>query len=218
MKHIDHYTFFQKRIVRRAAWAAAVLAAALAVTAYWTAEVHDAQRQLADRLIRLHVIANSDSDADQALKLQVRDAVLARAEEILAAAPDLAAAEKALRAALPELSDLAEDVMEGEGFPYAASGTLGWERYPTRVYDTFSLPAGEYLSLRLVLGEGGGQNWWCVVFPPLCSAATSEEFSQTAEAAGMTGEEIALMTEETGGAVVRFKLVEAVESFLQSVF
>ena len=218
MRHSVHHSLFSKRAARRLFWLTAALAAAAAVTAYWTVEIHGAQRQLAEKLIRLHVIANSDSGADQALKLQVRDAVLERAEEILSAAPDLAEAEAALRRALPELTALAEEVMEGEGFAYPAAGTLSWERYPTRVYDTFSLPAGEYLSLRLVLGEGRGQNWWCVMFPPLCNAATSEDFSQTAEAAGLTAEEIALLTEESGGAVVRFKLVEAVESLLQSVF
>ena len=186
--------------------------AAFCVTAAWGA--HRAQEGLAEKLIRLHVIANSDSEEDQKLKLQVRDAVLAQAEEILEACGDLDEAEEELRAALGRLSAIAEETAAQAGCGDPVSAELSYEMYPTREYDTFRLPAGRYLSLRLTIGEGKGRNWWCVVFPPLCNAATTEEFTDAGEAAGLTTEELALLTEESGEYVVRFKIVEWVEEIL----
>ena len=175
------------------------LAVGLCATAVWGA--HRTQERLAEKLIRLHVIANSDSEADQALKIQVRDAILREAEEQLGAALDRMAA-------------AAEETVARAGYAYPVSAALSFERYPTREYASFKLPAGRYLSLRITIGAGEGRNWWCVVFPPLCSAATTEEFSQTAQAAGLTAEELALLTEESQGYVVRFKVIEWVEELL----
>ncbi len=188
------------------------LVTALCATAAWSA--HQSQRQLAEKMIRLHVIANSDSAADQALKLEVRDAILQRAEEILTDCEDMTEAEETLSALLPELEEIAAETVSEAGFYYAVSADLSLERYPARTYDSFSLPAGSYLSLRLTIGAGEGKNWWCVVFPPLCNAATTEEFTDSAEAAGLTEEEVALITQESEGYVVRFKLIDWVESLL----
>ena len=188
---------------------------ALAVTAAWTAaDAHGTQVGLAGKLIRLHVVANSDSEADQAVKLLVRDAVLERAEAQLADCAAMAEAEARLAELLPELEEAAAAILAREGLPYSVRASLGWEQFPTREYDTFTLPAGRYLSLRLTLGEGTGQNWWCVVFPPLCMSATTEEFSGGAQAAGLTDEEIALVTQESEGCVVRFKIIELVEEWI----
>ena len=185
---------------------------ALAATTVWAAsDAHRAQMDLAGKLIRLHVVANSDSRADQAVKLQVRDAVLEQAETLLAGCADLEEAEAALGEALPSLERAAGAVTAAAGYDYPVRSALAWEDYPTREYSTFALPAGRYLSLRITLGEGEGRNWWCVVFPPLCMAATNEDFTGCAEAAGLTEEEVALVTQESGACVVRFKLVEWVE-------
>ena len=179
--------------------AACSLVMALCVTVAWGA--HQAQRQLAEKMIRLHVIANSDSEADQALKLPVRDAILAEAEEQLGAA-------------LGRMTAIAEATVAQAGYDYEVSAVLSYEVYPTRDYETFRLPAGQYLSLRMTIGAGAGRNWWCVVFPPLCNAATTEEFVKTAEGAGLTAEELALLTEESEGVVVRFKVIEWVEGIV----
>ena len=188
---------------------------ALAATAAWAAaDAHGTQRELAGKLIRLHVVANSDSPSDQALKLKVRDAVLAQAEAGLEGCTTLAEAEERLSALLPELEAAAEETAAAAGYGGPIRSSLTWENYPTRTYDTFSLPAGAYLSLRLTIGEGAGRNWWCVVFPPLCMAATTEEFADGAGEAGLTEEEIALITGESEGCVVRFKLIELVEGWL----
>lgn len=158
------------------------------------------QRILSDKVLRLHVIAASDSDADQQLKLLVRDAVL---EVANGETPDLAAIERAARG-----------VIEREGYSYPVNVELGREDYPTRNYDTFALPAGNYNSLRVIIGGGEGKNWWCVLFPPLC-VSTAEEFEETARSAGLSDEEIALISKEDG-AEVRFRVAEwfqAVASF-----
>ena len=188
---------------------------ALAVTAAWTAaDAHGLQRELAGKLIRLHVVANSDSGADQTLKLQVRDAVLEQAEMLLAGCGDAAEAEMRLEESLLELEQAAEGVVRAQGYAYPVCASLGWEGYPTRAYDTFTLPAGRYLSLRVTIGAGEGKNWWCVAFPPLCMSATTEDFTGRAEAAGLTEEELGLITGESRGCAVRFKIIEWVESCL----
>ena len=176
----------------------------LLVTGAWAANT---QGELADKVVRLHVIANSDSEEDQALKLQVRDAVLDRTEEILRASADRAEAAERLEAALPELERLAEETAAANGFDCGVTAELTETSFPTKEYDGFALPAGKYLALRIVIGEGAGQNWWCVVFPPLCTAAASE-VPETALAAGLTEDQVSLITEEDGGYTLRFKVVE----------
>ena len=159
------------------------------------------QRRLADKVVRLHILANSDSEADQALKLRVRDAVLERREELLRQAEDRAGAEEALRRALPELEALAETAAS----PYAVQAELTeGVAFPTREYGEVALPAGEYMALRLTIGEGAGRNWWCVVFPPLC-AQTTTDASVTAMAG--LGEDQGLVQRQEGY-VLKFKSLE----------
>ena len=165
------------------------------------------QRDLADRVVRLHVLANSDSEEDQALKLLVRDAVLERATALLEQTESRAEAEALLRESLPELETIAEETVRANGYSYAVTAELEDTSFPTKEYDGFSLPAGEYLALRILIGEGAGQNWWCVVFPPLCTAA-SADVPETALAAGLTEDQVGLMTEEDSGYVLKFKAVE----------
>ena len=163
--------------------------------------------QLADRVVRLHVLANSDSEADQALKLLVRDKVLAQAEALLRQAGDRGEAEALLRDRLPELERTARGAVRAAGYGYAVRASLEEMEFPTRVYDGFTLPAGKYLALRVVIGSGGGRNWWCVVFPPLCTAAASE-VPETAMAAGLSRDQVGLITEENQGYVLKSKAVE----------
>ena len=165
------------------------------------------QAQLADRVVRLHVLANSDGEEDQELKLLVRDRVLARATELLPQAGTRAEAESLLRRALPELEALAARELQANGCDYPVTAELTDTEFPTREYDGFTLPAGEHLALRVVIGEGAGRNWLCVVFPPLCTAA-SAEVPAAALAAGLTEDQVGLITEEDRGYVLKFKTVE----------
>ena len=144
---------------------------ALAVTLLWGAWSLHRQDDLQEKMIRLHVIANSDSDADQTLKLCVRDAVLCRAEDILRQSADMTEARARLRDSLPAIGDAAAQELAAQGSGYAVSVALEDTEFPRKTYDGFALPAGEYLALRVVIGAGEGRNWWCVLYPGLCSFA-----------------------------------------------
>ena len=182
------------------------------------------QARLADKVVRLHILANSDDPADQALKLRVRDAVLSRSEILLEGAQDRAEAAARLRRALPELEETAKKTLAENNWYGPVSARVGESAFPTKEYDGFSLPAGRYLALQIAIGAGGGHNWWCVVFPPLCTAAaTSEDNTEAAVPENtahetktnqsewedvFSAEEIRLITEEDRGYVLKFKIVE----------
>ena len=157
------------------------------------------QQRLAAGLVRLHVLAASDEAEEQAVKLRVRDAVLRYLAPQLEGAKSADEAEAILAGKLDGVRSAAERAAEGR----AVHVTLGDERYPTRDYAGFSLPAGRYRSLRVVLGEGKGHNWWCVVFPPVCPAAVEREAVRPV----MNPEDYALITREDGWQI-RFRLVE----------
>lgn len=163
---------------------------------------------LADRVLRLHVVANSDSAEDQAVKLKVRDAVLAQAQPVLEHITDSRQAEVALRPILEDLERTAAAVLESEGSGDRVLVEISDQWFPTKQYDRFALPAGQYRALRVVIGDGEGQNWWCVVFPPLCFAAVTEEVTAAAAMAGLSEDQVALITGQDGGYVLKFKVIE----------
>ena len=201
-------TASSKRLRR---WELALLLG-LALAALLGARLDGAQGALADKVLRLHVLANSDSQADQALKLRVRDAVLERAEGLLAGAEDRAAAEALLAARLPDLAAAGADAVGAAGYGYPVTVSLEdscW--FPTRVYEDFALPAGRYTALRVEIGAGAGRNWWCVVFPPLCLGSVSETAEETAAQAGLTEREVALLAGGEGEYQIKFRAVELVE-------
>ena len=166
------------------------------------------QTELADSVIRLHVIANSDSGEDQALKLAVRDRVLEQAESLYPQGANLEESRRALEGHLNALAAAGQAVVEEWGYDYPVSAELTRCWFPTKEYDGFSLPAGEYEALRVVIGEGEGQNWWCVAFPPLCLGAASETVEEAAQAGSFTREQAGLITGETEGYVLKFKGME----------
>lgn len=165
------------------------------------------QEELSEKVVRLHVLANSDSEEDQALKLLVRDAVLETTTKRLAGVADRGEAAQRLYEILPELQCMAEQVIQSQGYAYPVRTEVAPVDFPTKTYDGFSLPAGEYLALRVLIGEAAGQNWWCVVFPPLCTAVTAD-VPLAALSAGLTEEQVALITEESPQYVLKFKSVE----------
>ena len=187
-------------------WEIALLASLLAVLLVCAFPLQ-VQSKLADKLTRLHVLANSDSTEDQQLKLQVRDAVYAATEEILIQSESQQQAVQQLQEALPHLQQLAQQTLRQQGSAYTVTLRLEETEFPYKEYDGFALPAGKYLALRVLIGEAQGANWWCVVFPPLCSAG-AEQLSQTAQKAGFTPEEITLLTEGRESLVLRFRFLE----------
>ena len=184
-------------------WEAALLLA-VAAALLWGACTLQRQDALEQKVIRLHVIANSDNEADQALKLRVRDRVLVLTEDILRQSGDMEEARQRLAEALPRLQQTAAEEIAAQGSHYAVSTALKETEFPTR----------EYLALRVVIGEGAGKNWWCVVFPPLCTTAACD-FQETAVSGGLGEEDLSLITEEDGGYVLRFRAVELWEGLRQ---
>ena len=172
--------------------------------------------QLADKVVRLHILANSDSEEDQALKLRVRDRVLERATELLEQTGDRREAADVLQSHLPELERIAAEEISDCGYEYDVTAEVANTMFPTKEYDGFTLPAGEYLALRIIIGEGNGHNWWCVVFPPLCTTAAAD-VPASALAAGFDEEEVALVTEENEGYVLKFKAMEWWETIREKI-
>ena len=172
------------------------------------------QTALADQVIRLHVLANSVSEADQALKLKVRDRVLETAEEYFTPGATLEETQAVLTAHLADIAAAGAEQVAEEGYQYPVTVSME-ENYwfPTKEYTDFALPAGNYTALRVVIGEGGGQNWWCVVFPPLCLGSVSETAAQTALSGGFSEDQVSLITGEDEGYVVKFKAIELWEEF-----
>ncbi|MDY3224348.1 MAG: stage II sporulation protein R [Candidatus Faecousia sp.] len=157
----------------------------LAAALVWTFQLIRDREYLNRELIRFHVVANSDSEEDQAIKLRVRDAVLESLYDGLADIGDVETAKAYLRENLPKIQSIANQTLEAAGVDSRAVATLCQETFDIRNYDTFTLPAGVYESLRIVIGEGEGKNWWCVAFPTLCLSATTEGFEEAAQTAGM---------------------------------
>lgn len=169
-----------------------------------------------DSVLRLHVLANSDSEEDQELKLAVRDALLTVGEGMFDACRSREEAQCIVEERLSLFEETARAVVSERGYDYDVTLHLGYEEYPRRQYEAAAFPAGEYLSLRVVIGEGTGENWWCVLFPPMCMSAASG--TRTAEEAyisvGLTGEQYRVITEsESTTYAVRFKILEALEAW-----
>ena len=189
----------------------ALLGALLATAAV----IQQEQQTLAGKLIRLHVVANSDSKEDQLLKLQVRDAVLAVTAAVDAQSGD---PEENLKQLLPRIKQAAEECLRRQGNNDPVGVSFGDEVFPTRYYENFALPAGVYRSLRVTIGEGQGHNWWCVVFPSICFRATAAELEEAAQVAGLTEGEIRLITEEPDGYQLKFKSLELLQKIKTRLF
>ena len=121
-----------------------------------------------DKLIRFHVIANSDTDEDQNLKLKVRDKVVEALSEKLSNVNSLEEAENVLKENIDYVDEIAKEVIEENNYTYEVNTMLSYENFPDKVYGDYIFPQGNYEAFRVIIGEGKGQNWWCVMFPSLC--------------------------------------------------
>lgn len=167
-----------------------------------------------DNVLRLHVLANSDSSEDQALKLEVRDRILEETATLFKDCKTKDEAREAVESNLDKIREIAEQTVREAGYDYGVSVSLGEEEYPTKNYEECCFPAGEYLSLRVMIGEAEGENWWCVLFPPLCLDAAGESREVFAEV-GLTDEQYSFITETDNAQYkVRFKLLEVIEGAL----
>lgn len=189
---------FKTKIRSLKLWETALLIA-LSLTTLAALWAQGRQNSLSEKLVRFHVIAVSDDEYEQQLKLRVRDAVLEYISPKLEEAESSTQAREILAAELDNIREAAQTVSEGRG----VTVTLTRENYPTKSYEGFTLPAGEYESLRVILGEGQGHNWWCIVFPPVClSAAQADAVEQ------QLGEEDFRLISEEEGYELRFKALE----------
>lgn len=170
------------------------------------------EEKIYDDVIRLHVIAASDSEEDQALKLRVRDEILHAYSDRLGAAGSVPEAESEVLGLCDEIRALSEGVVQSAGYSYTVKVEYGNEEYPTREYGAYTFPSGEYRSLRVVIGDGEGQNWWCVLFPPLClDIATESAPEDDALAVGLSPEEYEIITGAKDGYRIKFKALEILE-------
>ena len=160
---------------------------------------------LRQNVLRLHIIANSDSKEDQALKLEIRDAILQETGDLFTDVNELSVAEKQVEKRLDDFEQIANRVIKEKGFDYKAEVYLGECFFETRHYDTFSLPAGNYRSLIIKLGKAEGKNWWCVIFPAVCLPAAGGGLRKSVSTKS------AKVAENSNKYVVRFKAVEIYE-------
>ncbi len=159
-------------------------------------------------VVRLHILANSDSEDDQRVKLLVRDALLEQGGELFSGEVKKENAEKCLSENADKLKQTALTVLRDNGFDYGVDICLVEEYFTTRTYEDFTLPAGRYTAIKVLLGNARGHNWWCVMFPPLCLPAASEK----AELDTVIGEDGARIIESGSKYEIRFKIVEIIES------
>ena len=164
-------------------------------------------------VLRLHVIANSDSSVDQNLKLRLRDYILEEGEDIFDGSVNVENAVKKIEPKLAELKKSADTFVRNAGFDYDVKITLSNEYFTTRTYESVTLPAGKYLALRVVIGSGEGHNWWCVMFPPMCvpAADKKDEIENV-----FTDKEIKLV-ESKPKYEPRFKVVEIYEQIRETI-
>lgn len=187
-----------------------ILLFAVALLAAFTstaAALQHEQQLLSEKLIRLHVVANSDGEEDQQIKLKVRDAVLAVTQK--------ASCKEDILLLLPEIQAAAEECLKANGCSHSVQTVLRRENFPTRNYRTFSLPAGSYTALRVTLGEGKGHNWWCVAFPSICLRAAAD-LEEAAQVAGFADREMKLITQEENY-VLKFKALELLQRFKEQI-
>ena len=175
------------------------------------------ESEIYDSVLRLHVLANSDSEEDQALKLKVRDAILAKSEALFSSAASREEAINIVNESIELLEAEARRVIADEGYSYPVSIEFGEEVYPTKNYESFCFPSGSYLSLRIIIGDGEGHNWWCVLFPPMCLSAASKTAPEDSFiSVGLNKEQYGIITETKNPTYnVRFKVLEVIEEAIR---
>ena len=168
-----------------------------------------------EEVLRLHVIANSDEAYDQELKLKVRDAVLRSGEAVFSGSEDILSAEREITAEKDAILYSAVETVRSLGYDYDVKIELARSYFPTRTYDNLTLPAGYYKAVRVIIGEGKGKNWWCIMFPPLCLPSATKKDELIGDF--LTERELNLVTSDPRYEV-RFWLVEKYHELKNRLF
>jgi stage II sporulation protein R len=187
----------------------AIMASSLSGFSVFSAQCND----IRGRVLRLHILANSDSKADQQLKLNVRDRILAQSSQLFKESKTKAEAEKNVRSKLPEIAKIAQAEIKKEGYSYKVSARLVHMYFTTRTYGDITLPAGDYDAVRITIGAAKGHNWWCVLFPSLCVPAARKTQDKALSDVLTTNEVRIVKGSGKPGIVIKFKTVELCEQF-----
>ena len=167
---------------------------------------------LRGNVLRLHIIANSNSESDQQLKLKIRDSILAESENLFSHSESVEDAVSVAENSLAEIEKIANRVIKENNFNYKATAAVKQSYFETREYDDFTLPAGDYESLVINLGKSEGKNWWCVIFPEIClPSASGAKLSDT------VNQNSADIAESKDRYIMKFKIVEIYEDFKKSL-
>ena len=170
------------------------------------------EAQIYEDVLRLHVVANSDSEEDQTLKLAVRDKIISMSAQLGEGAESIKDAEIIISENIDALRDCAQNEVYANGYDYPVEVRLVREEYPTKTYASLCFPSGEYLSLQVLIGEAAGQNWWCVLFPPLCLDAASSTNDDAFVSVGLTPDQYKIITNTDEPVYeARYKLLEVIE-------
>lgn len=186
-------------------------------------KISTASEDYKHKLIRFHVIANSDSDEDQNLKLKVRDAIINYLQPKLLESESIEESESIIKKEYDELEKISKNIISENGYDYDVKVGIDYSEFPTKQYSNIVLPAGEYKALRIIIGEGKGKNWWCVMFPPLCfvdeqkgiiDKDTDDKLREV-----LTEEEYELISQKTSKQMnrvqVKFKIVEIIQNIIK---
>ena len=183
-------------------------------------KIHKASEDYKEKLIRFHVIANSDNNEDQELKLKVRDNIISYLKPKLENSDSISESEEIIKSEYENLYKISRETVKENGYDYDISVGIEYSNFPTKQYSNVVLPAGEYKALKVIIGEGKGKNWWCVMFPPLCfvdeeNGIIDEETDSKLQSV-LDEEEYELITSENKTEVntvkLKFKIVEVVKS------
>jgi len=170
----------------------------------------DAEAKIYEDTLRLHILAASNREEDQALKYEIRDELLKKYGEIFAKSNSHNETKELANELLPEIESSVNEWIDERGFDYSATVTLTEEWYDTRVYESFTMPAGTYTSLRVIIGGGDGKNWWCVMYPPLCTELATESAPKDDALIDYSKEELFLI--KSGKYNIKFKTLEIISS------
>nr|WP_289682518.1 stage II sporulation protein R [Romboutsia ilealis] len=186
-------------------------------------KISTASEDYKDKLIRFHVIANSDSDEDQNLKLKVRDAIIDYLQPKLLKSESIEESESIIKKEYSELEKISKNIILENGYNYDIQVGIDYSEFPTKQYSNVILPAGEYKALRIIIGEGKGKNWWCVMFPPLCfvdeqkgiiDKDTDDKLREV-----LTEEEYELISQKTSKQMnrvqIKFKIAEIIQNIIK---
>ncbi len=186
-------------------------------------KISTASEDFKDKIIRFHVIANSDSDEDQNLKLKVRDAIIDYLQPKLLESENIEESELIIKKEYSELEKISKNIILENGYNYDIQVGIDYSEFPTKQYSNVILPSGEYKALRIIIGEGKGKNWWCVMFPPLCfvdeqkgiiDKDTDDKLREV-----LTEEEYELISQQTSKQMnrvqIKFKIVEIIQNIIK---